>query len=62
MYIWENKLIMAKEKVKVTTISIPEKVRERGHKSAQKMFGKEKCFSSYLQVLINADCDLKKIK
>jgi len=46
----------------VTTISIPKEVKLKGHKAAKKMFGGEKKFSTYLQVLINADCEKKGIK
>ena len=50
------------EKVIVTTVSLPLEVKKKGHKAAKEMFGKEKCFSTYLQVLINADCVARKIK
>lgn len=47
---------------KILTISLPLKVDRRGHEASVEMFGSEKKFSTYIQVLINADCDKRKIK
>lgn len=46
---------------KKTTISIPKKIKSKGQKASNDMFGRVN-FSGYIQVLIDQDCRTRGIK